>query len=105
MTLLDKNQKLLEFAPLETEGTVNEAISTAEIYPTARVMYLTGRSGAVTKDMVDEIKAKFANFTAVDGLCLTDDAGFVSVSNPESVLRLYKKPTKKSLSLKKLIKL
>lgn len=60
---------------------------------------------AVTKDMVDEIKAKFANFTAVDGLCLTDDVGFVSVSNPESVLRLYKKPTKKSLSLKKLIKL
>lgn len=55
--------------------------------------------------MVDEIKAKFANFTAVDGLCLTDDVGFVSVSNPESVLRLYKKPTKKSLSLKKLIKL
>ena len=68
-------------------------------------MYLTGRSGAVTNDMVDKIKANLANFTAVDGLCLADDVGFVSVSNPESVLRLYKKPTKKSLSLKKLIKL
>lgn len=105
VTLLDKNQKLLEFSPMETEGTVNEAISAAEKYPTAKVMYLTGRSGAVTNDMIDKIKAKFANFTAVDGLCLTDDVGFVSVSNPESVLRLYKKPTKKSLSLKKLIKL
>ena len=90
---------------MEAEDTVNEAISAAEKHPTARVIYLTGRSGAVTKGMVDEIKANLANFTAVDGLCLIDDVGFVSVSNPESVLRLYKKPTKKSLSLKKLLKL
>lgn len=98
--IFNSKKQLLDFIPIEKES-INDPVRIANVitsYMGAEIFYLV----ADNKDKVSpELLQQTESLTALDG-CVLRDAfyksmlGFVSVKNPDNILKVYKKPSNKS---------
>lgn len=105
VTLIGTNSRLLDFHPISNEcddiySYIRELIAR---FSELKIMYLVSKEQEkLPIELILSLSALTDNSVTIDGMYLSD-SGFISVTHPEKSIQIYKKPSKKSASIKKLL--
>lgn len=105
VTLIGTSSRLLDFHPISNEcddiySYIRELIVR---FSELKIMYLVAKEREkLPIELILSLSALTDNVATIDGMYLSD-SGFTSVTHPEKSIQIYKKPSKKSVSIKKLL--
>lgn len=107
VTLIGKDTRLLDFHPISNEcddiySYIREIIVR---YPETEIMYLVSKEQEkLPIELICSLSTRINDEITIDGMYLSD-IGFISVTHPEKSIQIYKKNSKKSVSIRKLLHL